>query len=259
MGYYGYSDEEPGYYARSAWHRLEGRDELFLDEQVIGRFGGKVGTVKDILDYGFRVSRPFSADAWLPFGAIEDVSDNRIRLSIPEWEVGTAATATYGPYSGVGPRGYRRSDERIREDTNDRLWASGRLDANGIDVSVEGGVVSLNGLTDSRWAKRKAEDLAWTVPGVVDVINNLHLAGGTWDNWRSHMVPGMDVVGSQGSKLGSIGEIRDYRFLTSRQGEAGLWVPFTAIQDVRNGRVILNVTRDEIKNLGWATTNTQPA
>ena len=39
-------------------------------------------------------------------------------------------------HRGRGPRGYTRSDERIREDVNDRLTDDGWLDASDIDVQV---------------------------------------------------------------------------------------------------------------------------
>src|SRR5882724_11631017 len=50
-----------------------------------------------------------------------------------------------GGFRGRGPRGYKRSDDRIREDVNDRLSDQPRLDASGIDVTVNNGVVTLSG------------------------------------------------------------------------------------------------------------------
>jgi osmotically-inducible protein OsmY len=79
-------------------------------------------------------------------------------------------------YRGKGPKGYRRSDERIREDVNDRLTDYDFLDASDIEVAVSQCVVSLDGSVDSRWAKRIAEDIAETVSGVSDVQNNLRVS-----------------------------------------------------------------------------------
>src|SRR5262245_32238876 len=39
-----------------------------------------------------------------------------------------------GPHAGRGPRGYRRSDDRIREDVCDRLCEHGFVDASDIEV-----------------------------------------------------------------------------------------------------------------------------
>lgn len=78
-----------------------------------------------------------------------------------------------GPHRGRGPRGYRRSDERMLEDVSDALTWNGALDASEIEVEVEDGEVTLRGTVESRWAKRLTEDLAESVVGVRDVHNRL--------------------------------------------------------------------------------------
>src|SRR5262245_25414956 len=55
-----------------------------------------------------------------------------------------------GPYSGRGPRGYRRSDERIREDICDRLCEHGGIDASNVEVQVVGTEVTLLGFVPTR-------------------------------------------------------------------------------------------------------------
>lgn len=78
-------------------------------------------------------------------------------------------------HTGKGPRGYRRSDERIHEDVNDRLMINSALDASDIVVAVKDGEVTLNGHVASRWDKRRAEDCADSVAGVTHVQNNLRV------------------------------------------------------------------------------------
>jgi len=80
-----------------------------------------------------------------------------------------------GGFRGRGPRGYKRSDERIREDVNDRLSDEPALDASGIDVVVKDGVVTLNGTVNNRLDRRRAEDIVLMVPGVTDVMVSLAL------------------------------------------------------------------------------------
>lgn len=80
-----------------------------------------------------------------------------------------------GPYSGVGPRGYRRGDERIREEICERFTEHGYLDPSDVDVSVRDGEAMLAGSVATRGQKRLAEDLAESVPGVVEVHNHLHV------------------------------------------------------------------------------------
>lgn len=79
-------------------------------------------------------------------------------------------------HRGRGPRNYMRSDERIREDVNDRLTDDPQIDASDIEVAVQNREVTLTGTVQVRWAKRHAEDLAESVSGVTHVQNNLRVA-----------------------------------------------------------------------------------
>ncbi len=76
-------------------------------------------------------------------------------------------------YTGRGPRGYRRGDERIREDVCDRLTEEPRIDASDIEVLVSNGEVELNGSVRTRDEKRFTEDVVERVLGVREVNNNL--------------------------------------------------------------------------------------
>ena len=78
-------------------------------------------------------------------------------------------------HRGKGPKGYIRTEERIREDTNDRLTDDPVLDASEIEVTVSGTEVSLNGYVTQRRDKRRAEDIAESVSGVSHVQNNLRV------------------------------------------------------------------------------------
>jgi hypothetical protein len=80
-----------------------------------------------------------------------------------------------GEHRGRGPSGYRRSDERIREDVSDRLSDDSWLDASNIEVKVSNGEVTLGGTVHDRRDKRHAEDLAERVSGVSHVQNNLRV------------------------------------------------------------------------------------
>lgn len=84
-------------------------------------------------------------------------------------------------HRGRGPKGYVRSDDRIREDVCDRLSDDSLVDASDIEVSVMGREVTLSGTVQSREERRRAEDCAERVTGVSHVQNNLRLgqAGNT--------------------------------------------------------------------------------
>jgi osmotically-inducible protein OsmY len=74
-----------------------------------------------------------------------------------------------GSHRGKGPKGYQRSDDRIKDDINDRLSDDPFVDASEVDVSVQNGEVTLTGTVRSRSDKRRAEDLADAVSGVRNV------------------------------------------------------------------------------------------
>jgi osmotically-inducible protein OsmY len=83
-------------------------------------------------------------------------------------------------HRGRGPKTYTRSDERIREDLNDRLTDDAWLDASEIEVQVANCEVTLSGSVASREDRRRAEDLAEQVSGVRHLQNNIRVqpAGG---------------------------------------------------------------------------------
>jgi osmotically-inducible protein OsmY len=80
-------------------------------------------------------------------------------------------------YAGRGPKGYQRRDERIQEEISDRLMADNWIDASNIEVSVKGGEVTLSGTVDNREAKRRSEDIAESVMGVREVMNQIRIQG----------------------------------------------------------------------------------
>jgi hypothetical protein len=82
---------------------------------------------------------------------------------------------TPGPYEGVGPRNYRPSDERIREDVCMRLTQHGQIDASEVEVEVNEGEVTLSGTVEDRRIKRMVEANVELIGGVVDVHNRLRL------------------------------------------------------------------------------------
>jgi len=74
-----------------------------------------------------------------------------------------------------GPKGYTRSDERIREDVCDRLGEQHDVDPSDIEVTVAGGEVTLAGTVRSRQEKFHVEAIADAVSGVTEVHNRLRL------------------------------------------------------------------------------------
>ena len=82
-------------------------------------------------------------------------------------------------FFGIGPKGYRRTDERIREDVCEALARHPEINAADIEVKVKDGHVFLMGTIDNRWMKRQAEDAVAYVSGVDDVRNELTIPRNT--------------------------------------------------------------------------------
>ena len=76
-------------------------------------------------------------------------------------------------HGGKGPKGYTRSDDRIKEDVCDCLTDDPMLDAGEIEVQVKNGEVTLTGSVSDRLAKRHAEDMIERVSGVKNVQNSI--------------------------------------------------------------------------------------
>jgi hypothetical protein len=100
-------------------------------------------------------------------------------------------------FFGVGPKGYSRSDDRIREDVSDALTRDRSVDASEIEVSVISGAVTLRGSVSDKWMKRRAEDCAEEISGVKDVRNELEVR-------REGSTTGMDYLSSS-RRTGSLG------------------------------------------------------
>jgi len=81
-----------------------------------------------------------------------------------------------GAYQGYGPKNYRRSDERIREELCEQLNRDDAIDASEVEVDVENGVVRLSGRVRYRWMKHHIEDMAEACSGVVDVQDALQVS-----------------------------------------------------------------------------------
>lgn len=77
-------------------------------------------------------------------------------------------------HRGKGPKGFQRSDERVKELICERLSEDPHVDASEITVNVQGGKVTLEGSVDSRQTKNAAEDIAEQF--CQDVQNNLKVS-----------------------------------------------------------------------------------
>jgi osmotically-inducible protein OsmY len=112
--------------------------------------------------------------------------------------------AQQGERRGRGPKGYRRSDERIKEDVNDRLSDDYYLDASEVEVQVENTEVTLTGTVPTRRDKRRAEDIADSVSGVTNVENRIRVKQSGAHNYSDTTVASGTSTAA-GSPLGLTG------------------------------------------------------
>ena len=121
--------------------------------------------------------RPAYSQRWNPDRSWWDRASDELSswLGDEQAERRRALDEAHRGHYGRGPRGYVRSDERIREDINDRLTEDWLVDASDITVAVAQREVVLSGTVNSRHEKRRAEDIAESVSGVEQVQNNIRI------------------------------------------------------------------------------------
>jgi len=74
-----------------------------------------------------------------------------------------------------GPKGYTRSDDRLREDISERLMIADSIDPSEVSVSVKDAKVTLEGHVPDRRMKHSIEDLVDQCPGVQDIDNRIRV------------------------------------------------------------------------------------
>ena len=226
-------------------------------------------------DYGWGTDNPRRDD---------DRDRNWGRANRSGWNASRISGRATGQHAGRGPRGYQRSDERIREDVSEILWAHDEIDASEIDVMVENGEVTLEGTVDSRWTKRMAEDAAHEARGVHDVHNRLRIRreqSGGWDRGTDTMTqfgnrpteqraatgdvmleggrtatgrafaPDMTVVGSDGDEVGIVKEVREDTILVDRPMARDVYIPFSAVRITDGSTARLTINSGDVDNQGW--------
>ncbi len=92
------------------------------------------------------------------------------------WRANHMNTASNEPHAHRGPV-QTISDAEITAKVKTAMAADKNVTASNIDVDTVRGVVSLNGTVKDRTERDRALDIARNVSGVVDVRDNLKMAG----------------------------------------------------------------------------------
>lgn len=104
---------------------------------------------------------------------------------------GTGSVDTFGGYSGwsdrdagnfrmnqpnrAGPKGYTRSDDRIRDDICECLFHNHELHVEDVSIEVSNGTVTMEGHVPDRRMKHRIEDLVEARIGVKDIDNRIRV------------------------------------------------------------------------------------
>ena len=119
-----------------------------------------------------------------------------------------------------GPKGYQRSDERLKEDISERLMEARHIDSSEVTVDVRGAKVFLEGEVPSRHMKHAIEDLVDACPGVQDIENRIRVSSPSYPGAR-----GTSQGGSQfasGTSPGAAGSTGSWQGATgTAQGASG--------------------------------------
>ncbi len=78
-------------------------------------------------------------------------------------------------YYGFGPKGYKRSDQKLKDEASLLLNQDPILDSSNINIEVFNNVIYLRGFVDSRKDKKRAELLIEDIFGIEDIQNQLKI------------------------------------------------------------------------------------
>lgn len=156
---------DPG---QSSYGGFSGQDPSYQREQV---YGSRQPTYSGPTSYGddeggYYGDRPQWADE--PEASFETAERGGYNRGPTAWrDRGSRRT---------DPKGYTRTDERVRENVCEHLAHSG-LDVSDVSVAVADGCVTLEGTVHDRRTKHRIEDCADACVGVQDVDNRIRVAG----------------------------------------------------------------------------------
>jgi osmotically-inducible protein OsmY len=102
-----------------------------------------------------------------------------------------------------GPKGYQRSDERLKEDISERLMELHHIDSSDVSIDVRGAKVVLDGTVPSRHMKHAIEDLVDACPGVQDIDNRVRVANQSMRQSQGTQSQGTHNQSPTGSSAGT--------------------------------------------------------
>lgn len=122
-----------------------------------------------------RIHRPSSGFSHSDAFSFENSEMSNPNVEFFEGENNRSLNRDRRNFFGIGPKGYRRADDRILEDVSEALTRHPEIDASEIDIGVKGGIVTLKGEVETKRMKRLAEQTIEYLPGIADIHNELRV------------------------------------------------------------------------------------
>lgn len=198
----GYGEGRYGQRGGPARDYGEGRQRHDSDVRESGYYGGRSSPAQRVWETSARRPPWEEDEAWRRGSEVRD-----------EWgdsggdSRGNASREMARGRDRVGPKGYQRSDERIREDICERLAHARHVDVREVEVEVQGGVVRLTGNVRDRRQKYCIEDIVDDVFGVREIHNAVRL-GAPGAFGVSGITEGSQSGGQAGAQSGGSGQGR---------------------------------------------------
>lgn len=95
----------------------------------------------------------------------------------PDFGYGFDGDESTGTFRGRGPKGYQRSDERMKEIICERLTDDPRVDASDVSIEVKDRSVKLTGTVPDRRTKYEIEDIVERWGGTTEIDNQIRVSG----------------------------------------------------------------------------------
>lgn len=181
------SYQSPGHYSSSGYGQSSGSGmgsqghQGFSSAGSYGTqsgFGSSQGYGQGYGSNSFGQGQGSSSNHGSQYGQMGGISQNQQRWG------SDSSSSSFQSKAGRGPKGYKRSDERIKEEISDLLTGHHEIDPSEVELKVSNGEVTLTGSVSSRHEKRLVEDLASQISGVTDVTNQLRVQQQSSDSSR---------------------------------------------------------------------------
>lgn len=170
-----YATDEPGEYSDSYYGPGDryARRNVASDGYVRGQFGPR-SNINPYVGGVVGARGPARGTGYIGYGELHSGDQSWADLGVSSVRGGKGG-ATGQSFRGRGPKGYVRSDERLKEIVCERLTDHPKIDASDVNVEAKAGEITLTGEVSDRMMKWRIEDLIEDATGGALVHNRLRV------------------------------------------------------------------------------------